>query len=173
MSLKLVGATITLGVSTWIGFQIAARYRRRPEELRRLQTGLALLATEIEYGATPMPAALRSAGQGAGPVIGPLFLAAADHLESGGGITPGEAMAAALDEGAASTCLSPPDLEILRALAPVLGASGRQDQIRHLRLAQERLGGAEVEALAERGRYERLFRYAGVLSGLALILILI
>lgn len=171
--LKLLGAALTTGVPSVIGFQLAARYRRRPAELRSLQTAIAVLVTEVEYGATPMPEALRSASRAAGPVIGPMLREAAGRIEAGGGITPGEALTAALGQGSKATCLTPPDLEILTALAAVLGASGRADQVRHLHLAMERLAGSEAEASAERSRYERMYRYVGVLSGLALLLILI
>lgn len=173
MTIKLLGAILTLLVPSWVGFQIASRYRRRPLELRALQNGLAILVTEIEYGATPLPDALRSAARAAGPTVGPILQSAAERLERGEGITPGEALTAAVAEGAPSTCLQPADLDVLTALAAVLGASGRHDQVRHLRLAQERLAGAEAEASSERSRYERMYRYVGVLSGLALVLILI
>lgn len=173
MILELMGAALTLGVPTLIGFQIASRYRRRPAELRGLQTGLAVLVTEVEYGATPLPEALRTAARAAGPAVGPLLAEAADRILAGGGITAGEALQAAITEGRAATCLTRDDLAILTALAAMLGASGRQDQVRHLRLALERLSGAEAEASAERARYEPMYRYVGVLSGLALVLILI
>jgi stage III sporulation protein AB len=64
-------------------------------------------------------------------------------------------------------------LEVLLGLSEVLGASGRADQVRHLALARERLAGQEARAAAERARYERLARYMGVLSGAALVLILL
>ncbi|BAD40846.1 stage III sporulation protein SpoIIIAB [Symbiobacterium thermophilum] len=173
MTLKLLGAALTVLAPSWIGFQIAARYARRPAELRGFQNGLAVLVTEVEYGATPMPDALRSAARASGPVAGAVLADAADRLEGGGGITPGEALAAALEERRGATCLTPADQEILAALVPVLGASDRRDQVRHLRLALERLAAAEAEATDERRRYEKMYRYVGVLSGLALVLILI
>jgi len=173
MTLKLIGALLTLLVPSWIGFRIAARYGRRPVELRAFQNGLAVLATEVEYGATPMPDALLSAARAAGGIAGAILADAAYRLLEGGGITPGEALRAALEQHREATCLTPADLEILTALTPVLGASDRRDQVRHLRLALERLVGAEAEAAEERRRYEPMYRYVGVLSGLALVLILI
>lgn len=172
MTLKLVGVALTVLAPSWIGFQIAARYGRRPVELRGFQNGLAVLVTEVEYGATPMPDALRSAARAAGPVAGAILADAARRLEAGGGITPGEALSDALAEHRGSVCLTPADEEILAALFPVLGASDRHDQVRHLRLALDRLAAAEAEAADERRRYERMYRYVGVLSGLALVLIL-
>lgn len=173
MLLTLLGAAFTIGVPTWFGFQIADRYRRRPTELRALQTALAVLVTEVEYGATPLPQALRSAARAAGPALGRLLAETAAGIEAGGGITPGEALNAALLVHLPATSLRPADGEVLQALAAVLGSSGRQDQVRHLKLALERLAGAEAAASEERSRYERMYRYVGLLSGLALVLILI
>lgn len=171
--LKLIGALVTLAVPAWAGFQIAARYRRRPNELRALQNGLSVLVTEVEYGATPLPAALRSAARSAGGTVGPLFEETAYRLEAGGGKTAGDALAEALHAVAPRAALSAGDWDVIQALVGVLGASGRHDQVRHLRLALERLVGAEAEANDERARYERMYQYVGVLSGLALVLILI
>ncbi|WP_374712122.1 stage III sporulation protein SpoIIIAB [Symbiobacterium terraclitae] len=173
MTLQLIGALLTVLVPSWIGFQIAARYARRPAELRAAQNGLAVLVTEVEYGATPLPDALRSAARAAGATVGAMLVDAAHRLEEGGGVTPGEALTAAVAAHREATCLTPADLEILLALAPVLGASDRRDQVRHLRLAMDRLAAAEAVAADERRRYERMYRYVGVLSGLALVLILI
>lgn len=101
-----------------------------------------------------------------------MFAATAGRLAHGGGITPGEAMRAALAEGAARTVLKQEDLEVLLALAGVLGSTGRADQVRHLQLARRRLEGEEARAQEERQRFERTARYLGVLSGAALALLL-
>lgn len=172
MLVRLMGASLIIGATSYVGWQVAAGYARRPRELRELQTALAVLQTEVEYGATPLPEALAATALTAGPVVGPIFSRTAERLKEGGGITAGEAMRAALSEVASSTALVKEDIEVLMALASVLGSSGRADQMRHLALARERLAGEEARAQERRSRYERLARYAGVLSGLAVALIL-
>jgi len=170
---KALGAALILGATSWIGLQVATGYANRPRDLRDLQTGLAVLQTEVEYGSTPLPRALTSAGLAAGPCIGPIFRTAAEGMQSGGGVTAGEALRTALLKAGVNTALHPDDLEIVTALSTMLGASDRSDQIRHLSLARERLVGQEARAQSERERYERVARYAGVLSGAAIVLILI
>jgi stage III sporulation protein AB len=170
---KLAGAVLIVGCTSYAGWQVAGRYARRPAHLRDVATALAVLQTEVEYGATPLPEALIRAAQSGGAAVGPLFADTARRMGAGGGITPGEAMRAAWQEGAAATALAPSDVGVVLSLAEVLGASGRADQVRHLALARERLAGEEARAQEERARYERLARYLGVLSGAALVLILI
>lgn len=173
MLAKVLGSALILGSTSYVGWQVAARYARRPRELRSLSTALAVLQTEIEYGATPLPEALRAAALTAGPAIGAIFTETARRLEEGGGITAGEAMRDAVAAVAVNTALRETDQEVLYSLASVLGSSGRLDQVRHLRLALERLTGEEARAIEERTRYERVAKYAGVLSGAALVLILL
>lgn len=169
---KLAGASLIIGATTYAGWQVAGRYARRPIQLRDLQTGLAILQTEVEYGASPLPEALERAARAAGPSVGPIFAETARQLCQGGGATPREALEEALAAVAQATALGAEELSAMRALASVLGASGRSDQIRHLQLARHRLEAEEARARDERQRYERMARYLGLLSGAALVLIL-
>lgn len=173
MLAKLVGSVLIMGATTYAGWAVAARYARRPEQIRDLQTGLAVLQTEVEYGATPLPEALERAARVSGSAVGPLFSECARQLGQGDGATAGEALERALNTAAGATYLGPEELSAMRALAGVLGASGRADQIRHLQLARHRLEAEEARARDERQRYERMARYLGVLSGAALVLILV
>jgi stage III sporulation protein AB len=170
---KWLGAFMIIGSTTYLSWQVASRYARRPLELRELQTALALMQTEVEYGMTPLPQALLAATRGTGDRIGSIFRRTADYLAAGTGITAGEAMQVALVETKDETALTENDQAVLLALGSVLGSSGRHDQVRHLRLAMERLAGEESRALADRDRYEKVARYLGPLSGAALVLILL
>jgi stage III sporulation protein AB len=170
---KLLGSALVLGATSAVGWQVAGTYVRRPTQLRDLQTALAVLQTEIEYGATPLPEALGAAALAAGGGVAPLFSGTAERLLRGEGQTAGDAMRQAVSELQGATALAPQDLAVLLALASVLGATGRADQVRHLHLARERLSGEEARARDERQRYERVAKYLGVLSGAALVLILL
>lgn len=170
---KLIGAVLIMAATTHLGWQVAGTYARRPRHLRHLQTGLAVLQTEIEYGATPLPDALAATARAAGPQVGLIFQRTATLLQKGGGMTAGDALRNALAQTQGQTALAQPDQEVLLALAAVLGSTGRQDQVRHLALARQRLAGEEARAEEHRQRYERLARYLGVLSGAALVLIFI
>lgn len=173
MLVKLAGSALVIGATSTVGWQVANLYARRPVHLRDLQVGLAVLQTEIDYGATPLPQALAAAADAAGGPVGEILRAAATELHVGEGTTAAEALRRATAEKGGATALVRPDLEVLGALAAVLGCSDRLDQVRHLRLAQERLCGEEQRAQEARSRYERMARYIGVLTGTALVLILL
>ena len=152
---------------------MAGNYARRPGELRDFQTALQLLETEVIYSATPLPVALRKIARFGHGKAAAMFAGAGQKMESGLVETAGEAWILALDETFEETAMRYEDREVLEALAPSLGASDRQDQLKHLAMARERLGRQEISALDDAGRYGRLWNYAGVLTGLALVLVLI
>lgn len=167
--LRLCGAALVAGAGALAGWQAAAPLARRPAELRELAAALALLETEVAFGLTPLPEALaRAAGAGrlAGHILGQAAAAVA------AGALPGEALAQAVAAAFPTSALRDPDRQALLALAAVLGASDRDDQVRHLRLCRERLLAAEAAAEADRRRSERLYRTVGALAGAAAAILL-
>lgn len=172
MSLKLWGALLILAATSATGFYVALNLARRPRQLAELGAALSLLESEIGFAATPLPQALRQLGA-AGSLAGQLFVAAAGNLADGQGRTAGEAYGAALTALAPSTALQAEDLLVLQSLVPVLGATDREDQLRHLRLCRERLSRQEAQAREQRERYEMMPKYLGVLFGLGLVIILL
>lgn len=69
------------------------------------------------------------------------------------------------------SALTGADLEALRALAPCLGASHRDDQLRHLDLLCRRLAAAEAEARQAEARNARLLQTLGWLTGCLLAIL--
>lgn len=171
-ALMRTGAVLlVVGGAATAGWTAAARLRRRPRELRQIQTGLHVLRTEIDWGAVPLPAALARAG---GCLEGPtarIFAEAAAHLAGGEGLAAGEAWERALAAAGPETALTPGDVEILRALAVSLGTSHREDQVRHLEVCLGRLAEAEQRARERADADARLYQQLGVLGGLLLALL--
>ena len=97
-----------------------------------------------------------------------IFNEAAAAMRSGEGISAGEAWESAVRRVFPLTALEAGDQEILLALTGYLGITDRTDQRRHLALAVQRLQAREESAQRERATSERLWRYLGVLGGLAL-----
>lgn len=153
------------------GFAVARRYRDRPRLLRELQSALQALATEISYGATPLPEAFASLARRTRQPIAMLFSTAAAAI-SQPGQTAYVAWQAGLTALGDEAALTPGDIAILDDLSGVLGLSDRQDQERHLLLAVRQLQQEEAKAQEDRVQNERMWRYLGVLSGLLLVIVL-
>jgi len=153
-----------------LGFGMAESFRRRPQQLRQLQFALTVLGSEIRFRQTPLPIALKAVA-GATPLpLAKLFadLAAALVLADGRGLS--WAWQQVKPQGLA---LAPEDYALLENLMQVLGAGNLAEQGRQLDLHLDHLRHLEQEAERSRAANEKIWRYLGVFSGLALVLILL
>lgn len=170
--LKAVASALIISTTSAVGFTIARRYRERPQHLRQLQSALQGLATEIGYGATPLPEACANLAATHQTPIADMFRSAALQLDQ-----PGTTAAVAWQAGMITllqrSALKEQDLLVTRQLGAVLGLSDRQDQERHLALAVQHLQREEAMAEQEQHKNERMWRYLGVLSGLMVVIVLV
>lgn len=170
---KIMGAMFVIGAAGFLGLTVANAYQNRPRELRDMQTALHLLETEIAYGATPLVEALENVATRVPSPVGRFISEVARELSAGCGATVREAWEFGLNGYRAETFLKDEDLSVVKGLGDVLGASDRNDQIKHLRLAVERLKAQNLKADDEAKRNVRLWQCLGFTAGLAITLILI
>lgn len=168
--LKLVGAGLIVLAGAALGFSMAETYRRRPQQLRQLQFALTVLGTEIRFRQTPLPAALQAVAAATPQPLGRLFGDLAAALDRAEGRGPAWAWQQVKRQGLA---LAPEDYALLDNLMQVLGAGNIAEQGRQLDLHLEHLHQLEAEAEGSRAANEKIWRYLGVFSGLALVLILL
>lgn len=173
VALKWLGFLAVLASASMAGFVVGGSYRARAAQLAQLRTLLNLLETEVAYAASALPGALERVASALDGPVARLPLEVAARLRSGEGLTPGDAWRQAAGLIYPRTALVRADLDIVLALAPHLGLTDREDQRRHLRLAAERLRVREEAAQDEQRTSERMWRYLGVLGGLALGLALL
>ena len=74
-----------------VGLVIARNISLRPQQIRHIKSGLQMLETEMLYGLTPLPQALKRVGARIASPINLLFITSSQYLERGEGITAGEA----------------------------------------------------------------------------------
>lgn len=172
-ALKLVGAALVLLASGAFGFIVAGIYSRRPAELRSFAAGLELLETEISYALTPLPMALANAATSLRGPAARLFAYVARRLANGPGDTAAEVWQRGIARVWPRTALTAGDRDILWALGAHLGVSDREDQVKHLALARQRLSAACTEADAQAAKDGKLWRSLGILGGAAIVLVLI
>lgn len=169
--IQFAGAMLVLFAGTMIGYLQAARYAARPRQIRQLAHALQRLETEIQYGQTPLPEALSRLSGIVPPPVSELFAEISEALSDRTGKTVRESWEKALEGGWSRTAMKQPEREALVRLGATLGASGRDDQLKHIRLAMLQLQAEEAAAREEQQRYEKMSRSLGVL-GAALVVIL-
>jgi stage III sporulation protein AB len=170
--LKWIGATLILFAGTAYGFAQAARYAKRPKELRQLSSALLTLESEIVYGLSPLPSALSRVASSVPKPVSYLFSEASERMnDSAQERTAGDCWSGAVAAVWARTSLREPEKASLLALAPTLGLTDRDDQAKHIRLAVSQLRSEEETAREEQVRYGKMWKSLGALSA-ALVVIL-
>jgi len=170
--LRLFGAACVL-VSTSLWGEMKARSLGwRLNQLLDLQQAFRLLSTEISYTATPLPHAFERIGGRIKGTIGEIFSQASQNMWSSKerGTGAGEAWMQALKQYSGETFLSAEDIKIAEQLGVSLGLSDREGQLKQIQMVSQQIEYALKEARDERNRNERMWRYLGVLGGLALII---
>lgn len=172
MLLKLAGSVFVVGASSGLGFGAAKDLENKVRELERLEAALVALSSCISYVLTPLPLALGQAGDVAGGEIGALFGALGRRIGLQSRQTPKDALQEILADGSYQG-IPHEALSIMRDLVAVLGGSGYREQEKYLDLAVERVRTQSRLLATQWQRHARMYRYLGVLGGLAAVVILL
>lgn len=173
--LKFAGILLILFAGTALGYLQAARFAARPRQIRQLLHALQRLETEISYGQTPLAEALSRISEMVPNPLSQIFADISKALRPdtvGSGETVRECWEKAVSAGWSSTAMKDAEKQAFLRLGATLGASGREDQLKHIRLVMLQLQAEESAAREEQQRYEKLSRSLGVL-GAALVVILL
>ncbi|KAB2951670.1 hypothetical protein F9B85_11600 [Heliorestis acidaminivorans] len=169
---KLMGSVIIIGACSSVGLWMASELHRRPKILAQLQSSLSGLATEISYGAIPLPQAMEQAGRISGAPADLLFQGMAYRLRQNQGSSAQEIWIKCLQDWLPRTALNKKDGEELERLALGLGTAPKEDQLRRIEEVKARLAWLEKEAREEGARLAKVWSYGGILTGSAIVLVL-
>ncbi|AJY77265.1 stage III sporulation protein SpoIIIAB [Paenibacillus beijingensis] len=170
---KWIGAILILAAGTMIGFLQAARFAERPRQLRQLAHALQRLETEIGYGYTPLPEALRrTAGHVPAPVAS-ILSGAAERLLAPEGPAFRECWEESVRSCWPQTAMRSGEQAVLLRLGSALGLSDREDQIKHLRLAMLQLKAEEDAAKDDQARYEKMSKSLGILVAALVVILMV
>ena len=173
MWLKLVGGVLVLLVTSWVGFQLAARCSGRPQHIRQVVSCLGSLKSYITYASMPLHEALIQCTHGTYGPVADLFHHTATLLEQNGGLSPQQAISTVLHDMQGRLMLKKPELEILSILGANLGIMNRQEQGNYLSMIIEQLEKFEGEAARLRDLNTKMYRYLGICGGLAIVILLV
>lgn len=173
MWLKLLGSSLVLFVSSYIGFQFATRCSQRPEQIRQIVSCLGSLKSYITYACLPLNEALRQCTHGTKGPIADVFHKTAQLLEENGLLTPQQALTTALHYVDKGLFLGNAEVEVLGVLGANLGTLHREEQGHYLLMIMEQLEKIESEATRIRDLNTKMYRYLGICSGLAIVILLV
>ncbi|MBZ4644733.1 MAG: stage sporulation protein [Clostridia bacterium] len=173
MILKIIGCILIIGSTTIMGYSLANKYAKRPEELRALQAALQMLEAEIVFSVNPLPDAFEKISRYVPESIKQIFEYSSHLLKQRTGMTAREAWALSINKLSRDMHLQKEDKEILIAFGNSLGCSDRENQIKNIHLACSKLSMEEKKAEVLKEKNERLYKNLGLLGGLLIALLLI
>ena len=154
-----------------MGLWLANRIRRRPVELREGLMALALLDTEIIWGATPLPEAFGIVKERTDTPWQEFFGELQERLQRG------ESASTAWKETVLAQnthfCLKQEDWQVIRDVSKGLGQSDRTEQHKQIELVQRQLTLMKDQAGIWSEKQAKMWSYLGFLCGIAGVLILI
>ncbi|SHJ67259.1 stage III sporulation protein AB [Anaerobranca californiensis DSM 14826] len=171
MWFKILGSALILYATTSYGFMKAQGYQNRTIQLRYFQDAFAILQSEMTYGLTPLPLALGKVGRMTKEPVAKFFENVALKLKGGEGEGMETYWTNCLRE--IDFSLTKEDMAIIENLGFTLGRSSVVEQKKHLDLTIKQLQMAEKESRDLCAKNEKMWKYLGFFSGLALILVLI
>ncbi len=171
MLFKIIGSIILICSTSLIGFSLAADCSKRPRILREIQALLQMLENEISYLSNLLIDAFRRIVENSKVDAAILFKAAADYLVASG-VTADEAWEKAVEVNYSRLSLNKEDKAILISFGRMLGNSDLDGQLNNIKLMSSQLKLQEAKAEEMKRKNERIYRSLGVLSGLAITIIL-
>ncbi len=169
--IKILGAAIIMLATTWAGFEAARKISARPRQLRQLKVALQSLEAEIMYTHTPLKEAAQKLHKQLPKPLNRLFSTFAKRLDLGE-TTVKDAWAESIKEVWDSLALKQGEYEILSQFGEMLGKSDKYHQQKQIMLTLAHLERSESEAIDLQGKYEKMMKSLGFLSGLLLIILL-
>lgn len=171
MLIKLIGSAMVITATTVLGIMLAKFKTDRVRQLRCLISALNIFETEIKFSLSLLPDAFIKISRSIDEKAGEIFSYTAQQI-SHYRISACDAWDDAINRVKPNLCIVKEDTEILLSLGSSLGEMDTENQIKSVRLVIEQLKHQEFKAEEDRAKGERLFRSLGVLSGLAIVIIL-
>ncbi|KPU28081.1 stage III sporulation protein AB [Caloranaerobacter sp. TR13] len=165
--------SITIVLScTFIGYYLANKYNKRYVNLVKLQSCIQLLETEIVYCSTPLPEALENVYNKCDKSVSFVFKDLKDLLIANRNLNVYEAFSQQIENLSKRLYLDFQDIETLMSLGRVLGISDTDDQQKHFKLVLMQLKNCQKDAELKKQVNEKLFKNLGILTGLAIVILL-
>jgi stage III sporulation protein AB len=170
--MEWIGAALIIFSTTWTGFDWAKKLNERPRQLRQLKVALQALEAEIVYGLTPLDEACYHLSTQLTKPLNRFFEDFSKRLREAE-TTAADAWFQSLEDVWSFTALKNGELEILKQFGATLGRHDREQQQKQIRLTLAHLDREVQEAIESQGKYEKMVKSLGFLSGLLLVILLI
>lgn len=172
MPFKIAGSLIVILSCTFLGYVLSTDCRKRPQQLRELQSMLQMFENQISYLSDVITEAFMRIGKVCRSETGIFFTKTVEVLNESRNRSASQAWEQAVMQNIKRTALDREDEEILLTFGKMLGCTDLDGQVKNIRLALDQLKHQEVKAEVSRSRNEKMYRSLGVLGGIAVVIVL-
>lgn len=163
---------MVISASGLLGILFSTRLTFRQKELNNLRRALQMLETEVIYGATPLPSALRNTANKTEGLVSGFFGSVSESLTGRSFYTVKDAWSYSVDSVLTDSPFKKEDNELIKSFGGILGCSDREDQKKHFELFYLQLMHHEAAAQEEIKRSAKMYRSLGFLLGIAVFVVL-
>ncbi|UOQ42553.1 stage III sporulation protein SpoIIIAB [Halobacillus salinarum] len=168
--MQWIGAALILSVTTWIGFDVASKFKKRPSHIRQWKNALQMIEAEMVYGQSSLYEVCRSISRNLPAPIHYFFTDIVQDTEPCPDFS--ELWTAKLNSHWPLNALTKSELEILTQFGKTLGQHDLIQQQKQIQLTLHHLDRELNDALEVCDQYQRLARGIGVLSGVLVIILI-
>ena len=170
--IKIFFSITIIIICTVLGFLYARKYSDRLNNLNFLEQCISILETEIIYGATPLPQALNNVYLKGNKKVSFIFEEIKNDLilNKRGEVI--ESFSNIREILLNKLQLKEEDVEVFLSLGRVVGCSDRQDQQKNFIIIMNQIKNLQKEARNEKNKNEKMFKNLGILTGCAIVIIL-
>lgn len=173
MLFKIAGSVIVILSCTFLGFVLSTDCRRRPRQLRELQSMLQMFENQINYLSDVIAEAFERISRIGCSDTCIFFSRTVEILKEKKTVSASQAWEEAVRQNIKKTSLNREDEEVLIAFGKILGSSDLEGQIKNIRLTLGQLKLQEGKAEESRNRNENMYRSLGILGGIAVVIVLL
>lgn len=167
--MKIVGLFCLLIGSSLAGMMVANSLEKLLKDIISLKTGLQRISSQIAYQRTPLAEIMKALGGDLAGDVGGFFSLWATNIDKYH--RPFLALLKTREELEGALNFPPDIWSCLKDLGRSLGATVSADQIKNIDLALDSLSRIELSLQQEVPKKAKLWRYAGVLGGVALAIV--
>ncbi|MBH0229838.1 stage III sporulation protein SpoAB [Halobacillus yeomjeoni] len=169
--MEWIGAVMILSVTTWVGFEAASRYKKRPGHIRQWKNALQMIEAEMVFGQSSLWEVCENLSKQLPRPISLFFESVWNEEERCSDFA--SLWKESLKKHWSSNSLNKNEMEILIQFGRTLGQHDLEQQQKHIRLALHHLDRELQDALEVGEQYQKMARGMGVLSGLLVIILIL
>ena len=173
MIVKIIFGAVIIICTSRIGFSFANGYKKRIAQIKEMQNALTIFKNDLLFCKTPLSESFKKIVCTVSEEIGNLFLETAEKIDEGLLPNACEAWKKAIDRNLPRLSLTDGDLDILCSFGQSLGANDSAMQVNNADIAVAALEQNLVQARDDEKKYYKLFSSGGMLTGIAIALMLL